>query len=151
MTHTRSSPHQRTRHHRCPRRWKGTTCAENLITLPRWEHEAWHHLVNHQYPTSIAAQLTLWRLYPDITFVAKRTGVLYPDIAGIALLFDVIQPKMTLVHTRTWHVLRKAWGKRGVDIKDPKAIASYISRRYLHPDYILTVVHGDTPVRAATE
>ncbi len=150
MARTRSSPHQKTKHHRCPRRWKGTTCPENLITLPRWEHDAWHCLVNHQYPISIATQLTLWRLYPNTSFVAKRTGELYADIAGVALLFDSIQPKMTPVHTRTWHALQRVWHKRGVDIKDPCAVAGYISRRYLHPDYTLIVVHGDTTARAAT-
>lgn len=134
---TKTRWHQNTRHHRCPRRWGGTTCPENIVILKRWEHDAWHRLVNHQYPTSIALQLNTWRLFPEHNIVATRIGLQYPDMSDAAQTDDIIKPTMTRVQLHTWYTLRHVWVSRAIRVNPPVELMRYITTRYLHPDFVL--------------
>ncbi len=132
--------HQKTRHHRCPRRWGGITCRENIIILPRWEHDAWHRLVNHMYPTSTARQLNVWHVFPAWQFVAVRVGTQFPDHSNDSQTHDTVLPHMTRLQRRTWYTFRRVWQGRGVDVGNPHAVAAYVTRRYLHPDFTIIAV-----------
>lgn len=134
---TRVRWHQNTRHHRCPRRWGGATCRENIVILKRWEHDAWHRLVNHQYPTSIAQQFNTWDIFKGYTVVAVRVGDRFPDLTEHAYGADIILAEMTRVQLRTWHTLRRVWESRSVSTGCPTQVMAYITKRYLHPDFAL--------------
>jgi hypothetical protein len=129
--------HQKTFHHRRPSAWGGERRGSNGSVLPRWEHELWHHLFGMHYATHIGLQLSVWSVYKNHIFVAKRhKGARKPHLAPQQF---PIRECMTPVQKRAWRTLRKSWRRRGIDIRNPHAVAAYITKRYLDPNYWLCV------------
>ena len=62
----------RDKHHRRPRSLGGTEDKENIVSVPKHYHQAWHQLFHNASPYSIAEIINRIWIDPDYELVVRR-------------------------------------------------------------------------------
>ena len=134
----RPDPGQKTEHHRKPRRHGGNGDNGNIITLPRWEHEAYHTLFNHLRPWDVAVQINVWEMLPSLVSCKLREEASLSSLISHFLVFcdcSKVSCRKPL-SIRPSVKQRIAW-KTLFEGKSEKDILRLINERYLDSDYKL--------------